>query len=234
MLYRLLTAAFLCLFTVTAQAAIPILPNVEWQMAASNVVFEPQVVQSKDNLLPGYQLAQAPQEEVPPVVVIQTPPEDTTVEVEIGKLAAEWLPTLGYLIGAILMWAFRFLPGNVSFWFKLLRLDQVLQRSIDAAIARVVGAAKGKVWSIEVGNAVVATALEGFLASAPAWLVEWAGGKDGIVRKILARVSEFLPADFGDVAPKEVTKAAEGPKTQIDKGVEPVKATTNFVNKKPA
>lgn len=129
--------------------------------------------------------------------------QDTTVDVRASWLS-DFLPVVGSLLMLLLTWAFRFLPGYVLAGMKLFRVDQILQRSIDTAITRVQGAIKGKVWSIDVGNAVVAAALENFLASAPASLIAWAGGKDGLVRKILARVNEYLPAEFGDINPAKV------------------------------
>jgi hypothetical protein len=156
-----------------------------------------------------------------PTTVEVTASPDTTVDIQ-GSWFADLIPIVGSILMLVITWAFRFLPGYIRTAIQLLRLDQVLARSIDVGIARVQGAVKGQTWSVDVGNAVVAAALENFLASAPASLVEWAGGKEGLIRKILARITDWLPKDFGDVKPTNVN---------VNRGVgsDPVApVTTNF------
>jgi len=245
-----MTAIVLCLMSVVAQATTVPIPTLAQQIVLGAVVpdsaLQPQawrmaegvqpvfydsrtVVRKDESRVPYLQLVQtAPQEVTPPVVVIQTPPEDTTVDIDANWFVKEWFPIFGALLMSLVTWSLRFLPGYIQTAYRVFRIDQALKRSIDMAIARVVGASKDKKWSINVGNAVVAAALENFLASMPAKLTEWGGGKDGIVRKILSRVSEWLPPEFGDIKPAEVAADSAKPRTAMDTNIPPVKATTNF------
>lgn len=118
--------------------------------------------------------------------------EAGTVVVPVGDwiaAAAEWA---GPIVTAAVLWALRQLPGEVVAILRMIRFEQLVERSVDAAIRATAGAAKGRVLDAATGNAVIDEAARLAVASAPR-LVEWAGGAASIRAKILARLD--IPAD---------------------------------------
>ena len=66
--------------------------------------------------------------------------------------------------------------------------EQWLGRAIDGAYNAVDGATRDRLLTVELGNAVLARALQDMIDNAPAWLVTWLGGEAGIRRAILRRL----------------------------------------------
>lgn len=125
--------------------------------------------------------------------VVQPEPGTTTVvEIPIGG----WFENTATWVGAILfpaIWGFilfmanRFFPPLVAL-LKTAQVEQLLQKGIDFGIAAAVGATKDKKLSIDVGNEVIAQALNYIIAQAPAKIIAWVGGPDAIRRMIFARL----------------------------------------------
>lgn len=112
-----------------------------------------------------------------------------TIEIPVGDwvaIAAEWVAPI---LGALILWAVRQLPGEIVAFLRMIRFEQLVDRSIDAAVQATAGAARGRKLSVEVGSKVLAEATRVAVASAPR-LVRWAAGEDGemLRRKILARM----------------------------------------------
>jgi hypothetical protein len=113
---------------------------------------------------------------------------DTTVDIPLS----EWVGILGEWVGPLLAAAalvlVRKLPKQLADILIGMRVEQVLQKAITYAINAVAGATKDKPLSINVGNEVVATAVQYVVDHAPTWLVKWMGDGDLLREKIIARL----------------------------------------------
>lgn len=117
---------------------------------------------------------------------------NTTVVVDYGdwldKLLA-WVQTAaGVIVATLVAWAFRALPQSVVSILRTLQIEQVLKRAADYGINITRGAVQGKSLTVDVGNKVVAEALQYAIDNAPRWLIAWAGGPDAIRDKLIARI----------------------------------------------
>lgn len=116
----------------------------------------------------------------------------TTVTVPWGNLLSSLLlslqETITVALLAVLTAVIARLPGWVTSIIGTARVDQLLTRAIDYAIATTAGAVQGEALSVDVGNAVVAKALRYALEHGPGWLIGWMGGAEMVAEKIIARV----------------------------------------------
>lgn len=124
-----------------------------------------------------------------PETVAQAASDTTKVTWAYGATLAQWASAAGTLLFAVAMWALRKLPAQVGSILITAKVDQILQKGIDYAINMVVGATKDKALSVDVGNKVLAQALQYVLDHAPDWLTAWMGGPDQIAQKIIARLN---------------------------------------------
>lgn len=111
----------------------------------------------------------------------------TVVSVPVGDVAAALGEWAGPILTAAVLWVLRQLPGEAVAMLRMIRFEQLVERSVDAAIAATAGAARGRTLDVETGSAVLAEAARLAIRSAPR-LVEWAGGDEAIRYKILARL----------------------------------------------
>ena len=131
-------------------------------------------------------------------LAVAGPIPDTTVSLPLGDWLAASAGFLEWLVPLLVLWAFRFLPGGIAGILKTAHADQLLAKAIDYGINTVVGAAKDKVLSADVGEEVIAQALTYSAAYGPKWLLTWLGGEAGIRARIIARLD--LHPDVG-IAP---------------------------------
>lgn len=96
-------------------------------------------------------------------------------------LLAALLAALTWVVG-------RVLPSWLAPIIGTARLEQLLTRAIDYAIATTAGAVKGQEVSVNVGNELAAKALRYAVEHGPGWLISWAGGKELLAEKIVARI----------------------------------------------
>lgn len=134
-----------------------------------------------------------------PETIAQATGETTKVTWAWGAAVQQWAGAIGSIILASLMWALRQLPAQAVAFLSAIRIEQLLQKGIDYGINAVVGATKDKKLSVDVGNQVLAEALQYVIDSAPGWLIGWAGGPEQIARKIWARLDLDESADAGAV-----------------------------------
>lgn len=113
---------------------------------------------------------------------------DTLIDLPWGDLLANGADTLVMIIIALLGWAMRLLPAHILAVVQTWQVEQILARAITAGINKTAGAAKGKALTVDVGNAVLAQALQYVIDNAPAWLIKWAGGEEGLRDKLIARL----------------------------------------------
>jgi hypothetical protein len=124
-----------------------------------------------------------------PETVAQATSDTTKVTWAYGVTVAQWASAIGTLVFAGVMWLLRLLPAQIYSLLVAARADQILQKGIDYAINMAVGASKDKALTVDVGNKVLAQALQYVLDHAPDWLTAWMGGPDQIAQKIVARLN---------------------------------------------
>lgn len=130
-----------------------------------------------------------------PTIALAGNPE-TSVQVPVGPWL-DWLASIANttLVPVILGLVARvlvILPAPVASVAKTFRVEQLLTRAIVYGINAVAGAEHDKVLSVDVGNKVVAAAVNYAVNNGPQWVLKWLGGEDGIRQRILARV-KFEP-----------------------------------------
>jgi hypothetical protein len=121
------------------------------------------------------------------------PAHAETVSVPWGDWVASILglgsDNLLLLVTAFLAFIVRQLPSRIVAILQTWQVEQVLARAIVAGINRTAGAAQGKALSVEIANKVVAEAVQYVVNNAPAWLVKWVGGAEGIRDKVISRIT---------------------------------------------
>jgi hypothetical protein len=140
-----------------------------------------------------------------PETVAQATGETTKVTWAYGAIIQQWATALGSLIFAAVMFALRQLPAQIYAIIVSMRADQLLQKAIDYGVNAVEGATKDKTLNVDLGNKVLAQAVQYVLDNAPGWLQAWMGGPDQIVKKIFAR----LNLDPAASAPNTTTVLAQ-------------------------
>lgn len=112
-----------------------------------------------------------------------------TIQIPVGT----WVDFLGSwvapLLVAVALALVRKLPKQIGDLLLTMKVEQLLQKAIDFAINTVKDATKDKPLTVNVGNEVVAKALQYVLDHAPEWLVKWMGDADLIREKIIARLN---------------------------------------------
>jgi len=112
----------------------------------------------------------------------------TTVEIPIGdwvKAAGGWV---GPILGAAVLFLIRKLPPQIAAILTTLRVDQLLDKALSFAINKVAGASHDKPMTIDVGNKVLAEALDYAIRHGAPAIIQWMGGADMIREKLLARL----------------------------------------------
>lgn len=114
--------------------------------------------------------------------------DSTSVSIPVGDWLQQGSAILAGLAASRVLWLIARLPPAWSAAAKAAALDQLLTKAIDYGINAVAGAEKGKTLSVNVGNAVLATALQYAVTHGPEWLLAWAGGKSLVAQKLVARL----------------------------------------------
>lgn len=135
-----------------------------------------------------------------PETVAQATGETTKVTWAYGATVGQWASAIGSLVFAGVMLALRQLPAQIYAIIVSMRAEQLLQKAIDYGVNAVAGATKDKSLTVDVGNQVLAHAVQYVLDSAPAWLQSWLGGPDQIVKKIFARLNLDATASAPDTS----------------------------------
>lgn len=161
----------------------------------------------------------------PALAQTATTAADTAVSIPYG----DWINTIGTLILEIvpvaLLWLVRKLPASIGQIISTMQVDQLLTKAIGYAINAVEGATAGKTLSVNVGNAVLAQALNYVTLHAPAWLINWMGGLDAIAQKIIARLNLDAGASVATVnGTPVITGSAPAPATTVAPAAAPAAA----------
>jgi hypothetical protein len=144
-----------------------------------------------------------------PETVAQATSETTKVTWAYGAAIGQYASAIGSIAFALLMFAMRQLPAQVYSVLVAARADQILRKAVDYGVNAVAGATRDKTLNVDVGNAVLAHAVQYVLDNAPGWLQSWMGGPDQIVKKIFAR----LDLDAAASAPNTAAVIAQAAKT---------------------
>lgn len=136
-------------------------------------------------------------------VVVAAP---TAVQVPLGAWIEAIAPTVYALILAVATYAMRALPASVVGVLRTMRAEQLLQRAIDYGVNTTAAAAKDKVITIPVANAVVAKALQYAVDNGAPAVVSWMGGSERIRDKLIARL-QIQP--FDAVVPQAIPLPVE-------------------------
>lgn len=124
-----------------------------------------------------------------PETVAQSVGESAKVTWAWGATVSQWLQALAWFLLSIGMYFARQLPANLVAVFGNARVELLLRNAINYGINAVAGAVKDKTLEVRVGNEVLAKALQYAVDNAPAWLQQWAGGPEGLAKKIWGRLN---------------------------------------------
>lgn len=124
---------------------------------------------------------------------------DGTVTIPYGQWLTDWSPLIASGLAALVAWGFRQLPANIAAILGNARVELLINNAIGYGLNAVKDASKGKTLSADVGNQVLAEALQYGVDNAPAWLLAWAGGPEGLAKKIFGRLDLEPAADAGAI-----------------------------------
>lgn len=127
---------------------------------------------------------------VAPQQVVVSVAQPDAAERSISLPVADWTAAARNVVFTLLLglWALakNKLPAPVLWAVKLYGEQKLIEQAINLAINAVPGAAKGQPLTIDVGNAVLAHALQWVVDEVPSFVVKLMGGEDGIKAKIFA------------------------------------------------
>lgn len=118
---------------------------------------------------------------------------------EVGWAWGDWvaavlssiLLAVGTVATFIVTKAIALLPAAIQAYITA-QHRKTAEQLLEKAIAYGINAAKdyvtGKKLTVDVGNEVVAEALNYVIKHGPEWLINWLGGVDAIIQKIIARL----------------------------------------------
>lgn len=124
-----------------------------------------------------------------PETIAQSVSETTKVTWAWGATVSQAGQAIAWLLASIAMWMLRKLPANIVAIFGNARVELLLNNAIAYGLNAVEGAVKGKTLEVDVGNKVLAQALQYAVDNAPGWLQTWAGGPEGLAKKIWGRLN---------------------------------------------
>lgn len=130
-----------------------------------------------------------------PETVAQATSEGTKVTWAWGTIVSQAAATIASLILAGIAVLARNLPANFAAVFANSRVQTLVDNAVNYGVNAVADAVKDKTLTVNVGNQVLAEALQYAVDNAPAYLLSWAGGKDGLAKKIWAKLDLEPGAD---------------------------------------
>ncbi|NPU63397.1 hypothetical protein HL667_00105 [Bradyrhizobium sp. 83012] len=120
---------------------------------------------------------------------------DGAVTIPYGQWISDSMPLILAGLASLVTWGLRQLPANVVALFGNARVELLINNGIGYGLNAVKDAAKGKTLSVDVGNKVLAEAMQYAIENAPGWLLSWAGGPEGLAKKIFGRLDLAPDAD---------------------------------------
>ncbi|WP_404292760.1 hypothetical protein ACD578_10170 [Microvirga sp. RSM25] len=110
--------------------------------------------------------------------------EGTSVVIRYGDYLVELPQVVGSLAVALFPVAVALLPAPLRLVVSAVFGEQPIRDAGDYALNAIEGAAKGKILAVDVGNQVLAQAVEYAVRERAHWLVRLLGGPEGIRLKI--------------------------------------------------
>lgn len=108
--------------------------------------------------------------------VAQPATDTAVVTVPLGTWVASYAQAAAEIVTAIVMaaitWGLRRLPASIGAVVKGLITQQLVEKAISFGVNTVAGAAKDKALTFDVGNQVLANALNYVVEHTPGWLTE--------------------------------------------------------------
>lgn len=89
---------------------------------------------------------------------------------------------------AVSAWVVSKLPQPLQWAWRLFQIEQLLSKSLQAAMNQTAGAVAGQTLTLDVANEVLAKAAQYAVDNGQKALIEWAGGNKGLHDKLTARV----------------------------------------------
>jgi hypothetical protein len=124
-----------------------------------------------------------------PETVAQAVSESTKVTWAWGATVSQAGQAIAWILASFAMVLPRKLPANIVAIFGNARVELLLNNAISYGLNAVQGAVKDKTLSVDVGNEVLAKALQYAVDNAPGWLQTWAGGPEWLAKKIWGRLN---------------------------------------------
>jgi len=125
----------------------------------------------------------------PSLAVAQATPATTTVAVPVGDWLTDTAAFLGPLLAAVVLWMIRKLPPQVAALIMSFRVDQLLLKAIAFGVNSVKEATHDQPLTVNVGNEVLAKALDYAIRHGAPNIINWMGGEEKIREKIIARLN---------------------------------------------
>jgi hypothetical protein len=132
--------------------------------------------------------------------------DSTSVVIPYGDYVIELAHVVGSLAVALFPVAIALLPAPVRLVVSAVFGEQLIRNARDYALNAIEGAAKGRTLTVDVGNQVLAQAVEYAVKEGAPWLVRWLGGPEGI------RLKLFRLLDLEEQASAEQLGLADPPK----------------------
>jgi hypothetical protein len=124
-----------------------------------------------------------------PETVAQSISEGTKVTWAWGATVSQAGQAIAWLLASVAMVLLRKLPANIVAIFGNARVEALVNNGINYGLNAVTGAVKDKTLSVNVGNEVLAKALQYAVDNSSGWLQAWAGGPEGLAKKIWGRLN---------------------------------------------
>ena len=124
-----------------------------------------------------------------PETVAQSVSEGTKVTWAWGATVSQAGQAIAWLLASVAMVLLRKLPANIVAIFGNARVELLINNGINYGLNAVAGAVKDKTLSVNVGNEVLAKALQYAVDNSSSWLQDWAGGPEGLAKKIWGRLN---------------------------------------------
>lgn len=148
--------------------------------------------------------------------------EATSATIEWGNLIIYWVKGLQVVLVTVLVggltWAATWIPGVAGIGARFLLVnygERIIQNAIDFAVNKIEGAAKGEKLTVNVGSAVIASAVERIMDLADddrtlRWVVKLLGGERGVANKVFRKLDLEKAATADKVLTPAVLRLPKG------------------------
>ncbi|KQQ11897.1 hypothetical protein ASF53_14560 [Methylobacterium sp. Leaf123] len=152
------------------------------------------------------------------------PVVDAALVLPWGDAVVALVQGLSALLTPVLVAAFAAVLARFGGPLRLLVTEALVERLVrnatDYALNAVAGAVRGRRLTVSVGSAVIARAVQRALDQAPAWLIQAAGGGEGVAEKVFRSLPLEAAATTGNTLEPALERTlGQGPARGARKGV---------------